>query len=109
MKSKIKVLAAVTLSALSLTTFAGVKDQALANETKAVEARFAKADKNGDGKLTLDEAKSGMPLVAKDFSKIDVENKGYVTLDQVKAALTAGTAHVAANVSSATASATGAK
>ena len=38
-----------------------------------------------NGKLTLEEAKAGMPRVASAFSKIDVDNKGYVTLDQIKA------------------------
>ncbi|QGM48001.1 hypothetical protein H2LOC_008650 [Methylocystis heyeri] len=51
------------------------------------------ADKNGDGKLTLDEAKLGMPRVAKHFDQIDKDKKGYVTLDEVKdAAAAAGVA-----------------
>jgi Ca2+-binding EF-hand superfamily protein len=56
-----------------------------ANEVKQAEERFAAADKNADGKLTLEEAKAGMPRIASSFSKIDVEKKGYVTLDQIKA------------------------
>lgn len=52
-----------------------------------LETRFKDADKNADGKLTLQEAKDGMPRIADAFSHIDVEKKGYVTLDQIKAIL----------------------
>ncbi len=49
--------------------------------------RFAAADKNGDGRLTLEEAKAGMPRPAKNFATIDKDRKGYVTLDEIKAAI----------------------
>lgn len=52
-----------------------------------MEKRFAAADKDGDGKLTPDEAKQGMPRVAKNFTKIDVGGKGFVTIDDIKAAM----------------------
>lgn len=54
-------------------------------QAKQIEEKFKAADKNGDGKLTLDEAKAGMPRVARGFSKIDVNNQGYVTVDDIKA------------------------
>lgn len=50
-----------------------------------IDERFKAADKNHDGRLTLDEAKAGMPRVAKGFDRIDVDKKGYVTVDQIKA------------------------
>jgi Ca2+-binding EF-hand superfamily protein len=50
-----------------------------------IEAKFRAADVNHDGKLTLEEAKAGMPRVAKVFDKIDVEKKGYITLEQLEA------------------------
>jgi Ca2+-binding EF-hand superfamily protein len=50
-----------------------------------IEEKFKAADTNHDGKLTLVEAKSGMPRVARGFSKIDADNKGYVTVDEIKA------------------------
>ena len=56
-----------------------------APDPQKIAAKFQAADKNQDGKLTLEEAKAGMPRIAKAFSKIDVENKGYVTLDQIQA------------------------
>lgn len=53
---------------------------------RQIDAKFAAADKNQDGKLTLEEAKQGMPKVAANFDKIDTDKRGYVTLDQIKAA-----------------------
>jgi Ca2+-binding EF-hand superfamily protein len=52
-------------------------------KVKEISAKFKAADKNADGQLSLDEAKAGMPRVAKGFDKIDVEKKGYVTLEQI--------------------------
>ena len=49
-----------------------------------IEERFKAADKNGDGKLTLEEAKAGMPRVAANFDRIDVQKLGYITVDQIK-------------------------
>lgn len=71
------LLAALLLTASSL---------AYAEDPKEIEARFAAADKNGDGKLTKEEAKEGMPRVAKNFDRIDKDKKGYLTLEQIKAA-----------------------
>lgn len=48
-----------------------------------VVTRFKAADKNGDGKLTLEEAQAGMPRVAMAWDKIDVDKKGYITLEQL--------------------------
>ena len=42
---------------------------------KEIDQRFALADKNKDGKLTLAEAKEGMPRVASNFSRIDAQKK----------------------------------
>lgn len=52
---------------------------------KQIEEKFKAADKDGDGKLTLEEAKAGMPRIAKAFSKIDKDKKGFITVDQIKA------------------------
>lgn len=47
--------------------------------------RFAAADTNHDGKLSLDEAKAGMPMVARHFDEIDSAHTGGVTLEQMNA------------------------
>lgn len=56
-----------------------------AKQDKEIEEKFKAADKDGDGKLTLAEAKAGMPRIAKGFDKIDKDKKGFVTVDQIKA------------------------
>lgn len=78
--------------ALALVSVLGVSaaqtiDAATQAKLTELETRFKDADKNVDGKLTLQEAKDGMPRIADAFSHIDVEKKGYVTLDQIKAIL----------------------
>ena len=81
MKRQIKL---ITLGAAAL-----LSTQAFAQESfrdRQIDERFAAADKNHDGKLTLEEAKAGMPRVAANFDKIDTQNRGYVTTDQIKAA-----------------------
>lgn len=53
-----------------------------ANEAE-ITARFNAADKNGDGKVTREEAQATMPRVAMAWEKIDVDKKGYITLEQL--------------------------
>ena len=64
----------------SMASLAQAESSAIAKE---ITARFKAADKNADVQLSLEEAKAGMPRVAKGFDKIDVEKKGYVTLEQI--------------------------
>ncbi|WP_446001719.1 EF-hand domain-containing protein [Zwartia hollandica] len=87
MKMRLALASLVVLMGISLgaASVAQTMTTSQANEVKQAEERFAAADKNADGKLTLEEAKAGMPRIASSFSKIDVEKKGYVTLDQIKA------------------------
>lgn len=56
---------------------------------KQAEERFKAADKNQDGKLSRDEAKTGMPRIHTNFDRIDTDKDGLVTLAEIKAALTA--------------------
>jgi Ca2+-binding EF-hand superfamily protein len=76
---------AFALVALSGLSAAQTIDPATQAKLTELETRFKAADKNADGKLTLQEAKDGMPRVADAFSHIDIEKKGYVTLDQIRA------------------------
>jgi Ca2+-binding EF-hand superfamily protein len=84
---RLALVSLVALMGISLSTVcvAQTMTASQASEIKLAEERFAAADKNADGKLTLEEAKAGMPRIASSFSKIDVDKKGYVTLDQIKA------------------------
>lgn len=87
MNIRLALVSLVALMGISLSTVcvAQTMTASQASEIKQAEERFAAADKNADGKLTLEEAKAGMPRIASSFSKIDVDKKGYVTLDQIKA------------------------
>ena len=49
-----------------------------------LEQRFAAANTNHDGRLTLAQAQAGMPRVAQHFFDIDTTHQGYITLDQIK-------------------------
>ena len=51
----------------------------------AVAQRFAAANVTHDGRLTREQAATGMPLVAQNFDAIDFDHKGYVTLPEVRA------------------------
>lgn len=81
----IAALAAVSL-ALAPAAHAQSYDMALSQLT----SRFKAADKNGDGKLSLQEAKDGgMTRVASNFQTIDTDKDGFVTFAQLKAQLDA--------------------
>ena len=51
-----------------------------------LEAAFKKADKDNDGTLTRDEAKS-MPSVAKHFAAIDTDKDGTVSMVEIRASI----------------------
>ncbi len=46
---------------------------------------FANADKNGDGKVTKDEAKGHLPITYRSFEEIDTDKRGWITFDQFMA------------------------
>ena len=50
-----------------------------------IAERFASADTNHDGQLTLAEAQADMPRIAANFSKIDADKSGAVTLPEIEA------------------------
>ncbi len=70
------------LISANLTAVSATDLPAPANASE-VTARFKAADKNGDGKLTLEEAKAGMPRIAAVFDKLDTDKKGYLTLPEI--------------------------
>ena len=74
-----------TLAMMTCFAVAGTLAHADAKQDKDIEERFQAADKDHDGKLTLAEAKAGMPRVARGFDKIDKDKKGYLTVEQIKA------------------------
>ncbi len=72
----------ILLAAAALTTSVYAQESRTDQE---IDQRFAAADKNKDGKLTLEEAKAGMPRVAANFQRIDQQDRGYVTAADIKA------------------------
>lgn len=50
-----------------------------------LQTRFSSANTTHDGKLTREQATTGMPMVAKHFDEIDTQKNGYVTLPQIEA------------------------
>jgi len=83
--NKMTLISAVLgLASLTISFSSAAQDS---EKVKQLEEKFKAADKNADGKLTLDEAKDGMPRVAKAFDKIDTQKNGYITLDQIKAVM----------------------
>lgn len=43
---------------------------------------FARADKNGDGKVTKDEAKGTLPITHASFEQVDTDKRGWISFDQ---------------------------
>ena len=86
-KRLLSVAFAFALVASSGVSAAQTIDPATQAKLAELETRFKAADKNADGKLTLQEAKDGMPRVADAFGHIDIDKKGYVTLEQIRAVM----------------------
>jgi len=74
-----------TVCALSLSLLSLSSTRAEESQDEQIDERFSEADTDHDGKLTLDEAKQGMPRVAAHFAEIDKDKKGYVTANEIKA------------------------
>lgn len=68
---------AVALTAAALAAAAGAQHKAV--DRAAVEAAFARADANSDGKLTKDEA-AKLPEIAARFESIDRNRDGAIDL-----------------------------
>jgi Ca2+-binding EF-hand superfamily protein len=82
---RVAAVLAVTL-ALTPAAHAQSYDMALSQLT----AKFKASDKNGDGKLSLQETKDGgMKRVVANFKTIDTDKDGHVTFAQLKAQLDA--------------------
>lgn len=79
-----------TLAALSLALAPAAQAQSYDMALSHLTSKFKAADKNGDGKLSLQEAKDGgMTRVVANFKTIDADKDGYVTFAQLKAQLDA--------------------
>lgn len=80
----------VALAAFSLALAPAAHAQSYDMALSQLTAKFKASDKNGDGKLSLQEAKDGgMTRVVSNFKAIDTDKDGYVTFAQLKAQLDA--------------------
>lgn len=52
-----------------------------------VSKQFQAADANGDGKLSKEEAKTGMPGVYRNFERIDTKAQGFITQEDLMMAM----------------------
>ena len=52
-----------------------------------VTQQFQAADANGDGKLSKEEAKTGMPGVYRNFERIDTKAQGFITQEDLMMAM----------------------
>ena len=52
-----------------------------------VSKQFQAADTNGDGKLSKEEAKTGMPGVYRNFERIDTKAQGFITQEDLMMAM----------------------
>ena len=86
-----KLIAILALCIASTGVMAQTAPQAMAGSPRMermmqqLQERFAAANTTHDGKLTLAQAQTGMPMVAKHFDQIDTQKNGYVTLPQIEA------------------------
>ena len=75
------------LPILVVSFFFGLTAAILADTSRdgQITERFAAADTDHNGQLTLAEAKAGMPRVAANFAKIDADQSGTVTVAEIEA------------------------
>ena len=75
---------ALVLASIAASTPAQDADRAKQMAAE-MQKRFAAADKNGDGRLSKDEAQAGMPYVYKHFDEIDKTHQGTISLAEIAA------------------------
>ena len=90
--NKLTVTAIVTSLGIFSTSFAFAQAPADPGKTEKREPRAAHmqerlkaADKNGDGKISREEATASLPKLSKHFDKIDADKDGFISKDEMKA------------------------
>ena len=81
-----RLLVLMLLSALTVPAFAAGRPKSTEHHARMTwEKHFTEANLSHNGHLTLHEATTGYPQIAKHFDAIDANHKGYVTEDDIKA------------------------
>ena len=78
---------AVTLASAQAPAEPARTEKADKGEKRAahMQERLKAADKNGDGKISREEAVASLPKLAKRFDKIDANKDGFITKEEMKA------------------------
>ena len=77
----VMLIASWTLGAAGAAMAQNMPAPAAAPDDMAVSAAFTRADKNGDGQLSREEA-AALPSVAADFNKVDANGDGSISADE---------------------------
>ena len=80
-----RLLPLLALLALPLPGLAQTTSPQTTHHRMTWEQRFEKANVTHDGHLTMDQARTGYPTLARHFSAVDQDHKGYVTEDDIRA------------------------
>ena len=83
-----RIFIAATLTCLLPLAAQAQSNDRLARGADELKQRFVKADLDGDGALSRDEAKA-LPRVSAHFDEIDADRDGKVTLQEIGRALAA--------------------
>ena len=79
----------VCLIAMTLSATAGwaeaPKDTAKGERARKMHERLKAADKNGDGKISREEANASLPKLARHFDEIDTNKDGQITREEMRA------------------------
>ncbi|MBL8511007.1 MAG: EF-hand domain-containing protein [Betaproteobacteria bacterium] len=86
MKASILLLTLCAAVALNVQAESLDKGARRADMKAEMESRLKAADKNGDGKISREEA-AALPRIAKKFDQIDTNKDGFVTLEEIKASM----------------------
>jgi len=80
-----RLLLLLALLSLPLPGSAETASTQTAHHRLTWEQHFQQANVTHDGHLTLEQARSGYPVLARHFAAIDQDHKGYVTEDDIRA------------------------
>lgn len=75
----------LALLSLPLPVAAQTASTQTAHHRMTWEQHFQQANVTHDGHLTMEQARTGYPVLARHFAAIDQDHKGYVTEDDIRA------------------------